>query len=368
MATEVKTTTPSAFSPFTLRGTVFKNRLGVSPMCTYSSEDGFYSDWHLVHLGSRAVGGYGLVIAEATGVSPEGRISPGDGGLWKDEHVAPLKKIADFIKGQGAVFGIQLAHAGRKASAARPWEGDHHLKEEEGGWEIVAPSAIAFGQNLWKVPRELTVEEILAIEDKFASAAKRAVEAGVQVIEIHAAHGYLLHEFYSPLSNKRTDNYGGSFENRTRFLIETVNKIRAAIPAEVLLFIRISSTDWDPEGWTIEDSVTLGKVLKTLGVDLVDVSSGFVIPNYASVPFGKGFQVPLSEKFRSETGLPTSTVGFITEPEQAEEIIREGKADIVLTARESLRNPHFPYIAAKALQLETPASVFPSQYSHWLKR
>ena len=368
MATETKTSsTSSLFSPFTLRGTVFKNRLGVSPMCNYSAEDGFFNDWHLVHLGSRAVGGYGLIIAEATGVSPEGRISPGDTGLWKDDHVAPLKRIADFVKAQGAVAGIQLAHAGRKASAAKPWEGDHHLKEEEGGWETVAPSAIAFGDLLWKVPRELSVEEILAIQDKFASAARRAVAAGMQVVEIHAAHGYLLHEFYSPLSNKRTDNYGGSFENRTRFLVETVNKIRAAIPAETLLFVRISSTDWDPQGWTLDDSVALSKVLGTLGVDLVDVSSSFVIPNYASIPFGKGFQLPLSDRIRNETGLPTASVGYITEAEEAEEIVASGKADLVLQGRESLGDPYFPYRAAQDLQLEAPSSIFPSQYSHWLK-
>ena len=337
-------------------------------MCTYSADDGLFNDWHLVHLGSLAISGYGLIIIEATGVSPEGRITPRDTGLWKDEQVAPLKKITDFIKAQGVVAGIQLAHAGRKASAARPWEGDHHLKEEEGGWQTVAPSAIAFGEQLWKVPRELTVEEILEIEDKFASAARRAVEAGVEVLEIHAAHGYLFHEFYSPLSNKRTDNYGGSFENRIRFLVETVNKIRAAVPAETPLFVRISSTDWEPQGWTLDDAVNLGKVFSTIGVDLVDVSSSFNIPNYVSIPFGKGFQVPLSEKIRSETGLPTAAVGYISEPEYAEEIVRDGKADIVLTARESLRNPHFPYTVAKALQLESPASVFPSQYSHWLKR
>jgi 2,4-dienoyl-CoA reductase-like NADH-dependent reductase (Old Yellow Enzyme family) len=362
------TATPALFSPFTLRGTIFRNRLGVSPMCMYSAEDGFYNDFHLVHLGSRAVSGYGLVIAEATAVSPEGRISPRDAGLWKDEHIAPLKRVFDFVKAHGAVAGVQIAHAGRKASAAAPWKGDNHLKnEEEGGWDTVAPSAVAFGQQLWKIPRELAIPEIIEIEDKFAAAAKRAVAAGATVVEIHGAHGYLLHEFYSPLSNQRTDDYGGSFENRTRFLVETVKKIRAVIPEEVLLFLRISATDWHPDGWTLDDSVRLSEVVKGLGVDLIDTSSGFVIPNYESIPFGKGFQVPLAERIRKEAGIATGAVGFIFDAEHAESIIREGQADLVFQARESLRDAYFPVHAARDLGVQNATNMFPIQYSHWLK-
>jgi len=358
-------TTPSTqaqlFTPLKIRGIEFKNRIGVSPMCQYSSEDGFFNAWHKAHLGSRAIGGAGLVIAEATAVEPEGRISPEDTGLWKDEHIVPLKEIATFLKSQGAVAGIQLAHAGRKGSAASPWNGDHHLKEEEGGWQTKAPSAIAFGQNLWKVPKEMTVQDILDVEQKFVDASKRAVEAGFQVIELHAAHGYLIHQFLSPLANKRTDDYGGSFENRTRLLTEIVTKIRATIPESMLLFVRLNSTDWDPEGWTIEEAVKLSEILKTLGVDLIDCSSGFVIPNYSQIPFGPGYHVPFSNQIKHEAGILTAVVGGITTPKQAEEIIANQKADLVLLARESLRNPNFPYTAAKELGVDIK-TVFPKQY------
>lgn len=369
MASEISDVALQTFTPFTLRSTTFRNRLVVSPMCQYSSEDGLLNDWHLVHYGSRAVGGYGLVIIEATGVTPEGRITPGDSGLWKDEQIAPLKKVVDFVKSHGAVAGIQLGHAGRKGSAAAPWKGDHHLKDEEGGWQTVAPSAIAFDDHhLWKVPRELTLEEIHQIEESFVAAAKRAVAAGVQLIEIHGAHGYLIHEFLSPLSNKRTDAYGGSFENRTRFLKEVVRKVRAAIPEEIVLFVRLSTTDWHAEGWTIEDSAQLSGTLKDLGVDLIDASSAFLIPNFQDIPFGPGFQVPLAEKIKKDAEIATGAVGFLFEPEQAEEILKEGKADLVLQARESLRDTYFPVHAAKKLGVEKPNSLFPVQYSHWLNR
>ena len=337
-------------------------------MCMYSSEDGFFNDFHFVHLGSKALGGFGLVFTEATAVSPEGRISPQDAGLWKDDHIAPLKKIFDFVKSHGAVAGLQLAHAGRKGSATAPWKGDYHLKNNEGGWDIFAPSPVSFGsQTLFKVPNELTVDEILEVEDKFTAAARRAVTAGAQVVEIHGAHGYLLHEFLSPLANKRSDNYGGSFENRTRFLLETVTKVKESIPSEVLLFVRLSTTDWHPEGWTVDDSVRLASLLKGLGVDMVDCSSGFVIPNHHDIPFGPGFQVPFADRIRREAGIATAAVGEITRPEQAEEIIQSGEADIVLLARQALRDPQFPYTAARNLGVKM-VNTLPVQFGHWVNR
>jgi len=364
----VATSSPLLFTPYNLRGVTFRNRLALSPLCMYSSVDGFYNDFHLVHLGSKALGGFGLVFTEATAVSPEGRISPGDTGLWKDEHIAPLKKVLDFVKSTGAVAGIQLAHAGRKASAAAPWKGDHHLKNEEGGWDTIAPSAVSFGnETLPKIPKELSVDEILEIEDKFTAAARRAVTAGVQVIEIHGAHGYLQNEFLSPLANKRSDNYGGSFENRTRFLLETVTKVKAAIPSEILLFVRLSTTDWHPEGWTIDDSVRLARLLKDLGVDLVDSSSGFIIGNYRDIPFGPGFQVHLSEKIRKEAGIATAAVGKITSGKQAEEVLQGDKADLIFIGMEALRDPQFPFHAAKELEVHG-SNTLPIQFGHWVNK
>lgn len=354
------------FDPLVLRGVTVRNRIGVSPMCQYSSEDGKATDWHLVHLGSRAVGGAGIILAEATAVEPRGRISPGDAGLWSDEQIAPLQRINKFVRSTGAVIGVQLAHAGRKASASRPWEGDAHLADAEGGWSIVAPSAVPFGGLLPKMPRELSVGEIQSITGKFAEAAARAVQAEYQLIEIHSAHGYLSHSFLSPISNKREDQYGGSFTNRVRFLRETVTAIRTTIPDTMPLFVRISASDWSPEGWTIEDSIALAKLLKGDGVDLIDCSSGFIDPDYRRIPFGSGFQIPFSERIRHEAALPTATVGLITSAAQADEIIRNGRADIVLLGREMLRDPYWPTHAARALGKNEQLKL-PIQYSHWLK-
>jgi 2,4-dienoyl-CoA reductase-like NADH-dependent reductase (Old Yellow Enzyme family) len=317
-------------------------------MCQYSSEDGVATDWHLVHLGARAAGGAALVIAEATAVSPEGRITPGDAGLWAEKHIEPMARINRFMKQQGAVPGIQLAHAGRKASAARPWEGEAHLADNAGGWPTLAPSPLAFGDGLTKVPREMTEADIRRVQQDFVSAAQRAQRAGCEWLEIHSAHGYLSHEFLSPLSNRRTDRYGGSFENRIRFLMETVRAVRAAWPEELPLAVRLSCTDWAPGGWDLEQSVELARRLKAEGIDLVDCSSGGLVPG-ARIPVGPGFQVPFAERIRRESGLATAAVGVITAPALADEIVRNGRADLVLLARELLRDPNWPLRAALAL-------------------
>ncbi len=317
-------------------------------MCEYSSVDGVATDWHLVHLGSRAVGGAGLVMAEATAVSAEGRISPGDAGIWSDQHVEPIARINRFIKQHGAVPGIQIAHAGRKASVARPWEGGAHLADNADGWPILAPSALAFGGELKKVPRAMSEADIARVQGEFAAAAKRSLATGCEWLELHSAHGYLSHEFLSPLSNQRTDRYGGSFENRIRFLMETTHAVRAAWPEKLPLAVRISCTDWAPGGWDIDQSVELARQLKAEGVDLVDCSSGGMVPD-AKIPLGAGYQVPFADRIRREAGIATAAVGLITEPTHADEIIRNGRADIVLLAREFLREPYWPRIAALAL-------------------
>lgn len=336
------------FEPLTLGGVTLRNRIGVSPMCQYSSEDGVASDWHLVHLGARAVGGAGLVMAEATAVSPEGRITPGDAGIWGEKHVEPIVHINRFIRKHGAVPGIQLAHAGRKASAARPWEGGAHLDEPAGGWPTLAPSPIPFGDKLTKVPRAMTDAEIAKVQNDFAEAAKRALAAGCEWLEIHSAHGYLLHEFLSPLSNQRTDSYGGGFDNRIRFLMETTRAVRRAWPERLPLAVRLSCTDWVDGGWDIEQSIELARRLKAAGVALIDCSSGGLVPG-AKIPIGPGYQVPFAERIRHEAGIATAAVGLITQPMQAEEILRGGRADLVLLAREFLRNPNWPLRAAVAL-------------------
>ncbi|HCM43278.1 MAG TPA: oxidoreductase [Candidatus Omnitrophica bacterium] len=339
------------FDPLKIREVTFKNRIAVSPMCQYSSEDGFATDWHLVHLGSRAVGGAGLVIAEASAVEAIGCISPQDLGIYKDEHIPNLKRITDFIKSQNSVAGIQIAHAGRKASCTRPWEGDAPIAPEKGGWVPVAPSAIPFNTGS-TVPHALTADEIAQKINLFAQAAKRALAAGFELIEIHAAHGYLLNEFLSPLSNQRTDQYGGSFENRIRIVIETIRAVRKVWPEKLPLFLRISATDWmGSEGWDIEDSVALARIVKSEGVDLIDCSSGALVPN-AKIPAGVGFQIPFAERIRKETGMMTGAVGFITSPEQAETIVRTGQADMVLIAREFLRDPYFATHAASKLHVK----------------
>jgi 2,4-dienoyl-CoA reductase-like NADH-dependent reductase (Old Yellow Enzyme family) len=329
------------FTPLLIRDIAFSNRIVVSPMCQYSSRDGMTDDWHLVHLGSRAVGGAGLIFTEATAVSPEGRISPADLGIWKDEHIDGLRKIVKFVRGQGSEIGIQLAHAGRKGSTAEPWNGGKLVKQ--GAWQPVAPSAIAFDEG-YAEPAELTTEGIAKVIEDFRSAARRAMKAGFKVVEIHAAHGYLLHEFLSPLSNKRTDEYGGVFENRVRLLTAVVEAVRKAWPAGYPLFVRLSATDWVDGGWSVEDSVRLAGILKGLGVDVVDCSSGGVVP-HVKIPIGPGYQVGLAERVRS-TGVLTAAVGMITEAKQAEAILAAGQADLIVMARELLRDPYFPLHAA----------------------
>lgn len=334
-------------SPLPIKGLTLKNRIIVSPMCQYSSEDGFANDWHLVHLGSRAVGGAALVISEATAVSPEGRISPDDQGIWKDEHIGKLQQITRFIHQQNAYAGIQLAHAGRKASTTAPWKGNKQIALNEGGWETVAPSAIAY-RDADELPIALDKDGIEKVKADFRNATKRAVVAGYDVVEIHAAHGYLLHQFLSPLSNKRKDEYGGSFENRIRLLLEVVELIQSEMKGNMLLFVRISATDWADGGWDIEQSVRLSAILKDKGVDLMDVSTGALVSG-VRIPISPGYQVPFAERIKKDTGILTGTVGLITTPQQAEDILTDGKADVVLLARELLRDPYFPLHAATIL-------------------
>jgi 2,4-dienoyl-CoA reductase-like NADH-dependent reductase (Old Yellow Enzyme family) len=337
------------FTPLTLRGVTFRNRIAVSPMCEYSSDDGFANDWHLVHLGSRAIGGAGLVMTEATAVEAIGRISPFDLGIWNDAHIELLSRITKFVREHGAVAGMQLAHAGRKASVRRPWEGGAALLESEGGWQPVGPSPIPFKSGD-PAPKELSKSEIAGLVDAFTEAAKRALRAGFQVIELHGAHGYLMHEFFSPLSNQRTDEYGGSFENRIRFGLETVEAVRAAWPAELPLLLRISATDWVEGGWDIADSVELARRVKPMGVDLIDCSSGGN-STQQKIPLGPGYQTPFAERIRREVGIPAGAVGLITTAQQANEIVSSGQADMVLLAREFLRDPYFPLHAAGELDV-----------------
>jgi 2,4-dienoyl-CoA reductase-like NADH-dependent reductase (Old Yellow Enzyme family) len=345
------------FSELKLRGVTLANRIGVSPMCQYSCEDGYANDWHFAHLASRAVGGASLVFTEAAAVTPEGRISPQDLGAWSDKHFEPLERIARFVAAQGANAGIQLAHAGRKASTYRPWSGQGSIPDSEGGWRSLGPSPAPFGKG-YATPEELSVDRILALQQAFATAAKRAYDAGFRVIEIHAAHGYLIHEFLSPLSNHRADAYGGSFDNRTRFLRDCVSAIRGALPDRCPLFVRISSTDWTDGGWDIEQSIELSKRLKSLGVDVIDCSSGGNVEN-ATIPVGPGYQVPFAARIRREAGIATAAIGMIVAPAQADQIIRNGEADVVLLAREFLRDPYFPLRAAR--ELGQPMS-WPAQY------
>ena len=346
------------FEPLTIRDVTFRNRIFVSPMCEYSSSDGFANDWHLVHLGSRAVGGAGLVLTEANAVTADGRISPDDLGIWKDEHVEFLSRITRFVKQQGAAAGTQLAHAGRKASTAAPWKGGQPLSPEQGGWTpIYGPSAIPFSDG-YQVPTSMSVDDIRGVVQAFRSAATRALQAGFEVIEIHAAHGYLLHEFLSPLSNKRNDQYGGSFGNRIRMLWEVCSAVRQAWPERLPLFVRISSTDWMDGGWTIEDSVALAHEVKKAGVDLIDCSSGGNVAK-VRIPVGPGYQTEFAERIRREAGTLTAAVGMITSPQQADTILRSGQADAVLLAREFLRQPYWPLQAAKELGQDV---AWPKQY------
>ncbi|WP_310394688.1 NADH:flavin oxidoreductase/NADH oxidase [Hymenobacter sp.] len=348
---------PKLFEPLALRGVTLKNRIVVSPMCQYSSVDGFATDWHLVHLGSRAVGGAGLVITEAAAVSPAGRISPDDLGIWQDEHLPMLRRITAFIAAQGSVPGIQLAHAGRKASTYSPWTGSGAVPEREGGWPVVAPSAEAFADN-YPQPTALDAAGVQKVIADFRAAAGRALAAGFRVVELHAAHGYLLHEFLSPLSNHRTDAYGGSFENRVRLLLDVVAATREVWPEELPLIVRLSATDWTEGGWNADESVQLAALLKVRGVDLIDCSSGGNVPK-APIPVGPGYQVQFAERIKQETGLLTGAVGLITTPAEAEAILANGQADVVLLAREFLREPYFPLFAAHELGTEIP---WPVQY------
>lgn len=345
------------FEPLEIGNVKLKNRIAVSPMCEYSSVDGFANDWHLVHLGSRAVGGAGLVIAEATAVSPEGRITPDDLGIWKDEHIDFLKRITSFIKQNGSVAGIQLAHAGRKASTSSPWKGGKRLPENEGAWQTVAPSAVPFNDH-YPLPVALDKAGIQKVIDDFKAATKRSLEAGFDLVEIHAAHGYLLHQFYSPLSNQRSDEYGGSFANRIRLTLEVVDAVKGLLPQNFPLLVRISATDWTDNGWTIEDSVELCKELKKAGAHLVDCSSGGNVSG-AKIPVGPMYQTQFAARIKKEVGIMTGAVGLITTAAEAESILQNEEADLILLARQLLRDPYFPLHAAKELGVDTD---WPAQY------
>jgi 2,4-dienoyl-CoA reductase-like NADH-dependent reductase (Old Yellow Enzyme family) len=336
------------FEPLMLRGVELAHRIVVSPMCQYSCTDGLATDWHFVHLGSRAVGRAAAVIAEATAVTADGRISPRDLGIWTDAHIEPLRRAFSFVAEQGSVPGIQLAHAGRKASTSEPWNGGKPLSPAQGGWApIFAPSPLAFAEG-YQVPHALKVGEIAAIVDAFAAAARRAHAAGAKLVELHSAHGYLLHSFLSPLSNQRSDQYGGSFANRIRLVCEVVTAVRKVWPEQYPLWVRISATDWTEGGWTVDESVELARILHSLGIDLVDCSSGGNV-HHAKIPVGPGYQVAFAEQIRRQAGMLTGAVGMITEPAQADQIVRSGQADVVILARQFLREPYWPLLAARAL-------------------
>jgi 2,4-dienoyl-CoA reductase-like NADH-dependent reductase (Old Yellow Enzyme family) len=334
-------------SELKIAGVTFPNRLWVSPMCQYSSIDGMPTDWHLVHLGSRAVGGAGLVMVEATAVSPEGRISPEDSGIWSDDHAKAFKRITSFIKEHGSVAGIQLAHAGRKASTYASWNGSGKVDVADGGWETVAPSAIRFDET-FPEPREMNADDMRKVIADFVAAAQRSVDAGFEVIEVHAAHGYLLNEFLSPLSNQRTDEFGGDLENRMRFPLAVAAAVRETVPAILPVFVRISATDWVEGGWDVEQSIELCKRLSEIGIDLIDVSSGGLVPD-AKIAVGPGYQVPFAEAIRTGAGIMTAAVGMITGPQQAEDILQNNQADAIFVAREFLRDPYMAFRAAKEL-------------------
>jgi 2,4-dienoyl-CoA reductase-like NADH-dependent reductase (Old Yellow Enzyme family) len=350
---------PHLFETIKIGDITFRNRVGVAPMCQYSYENGFSNDWQIVHLGSRAIGGVGLVVAEATAIVPEGRISLNDVGIWSDEHIEPLQKVTKNIRSYGAVAGIQLAHAGRKACTQRSWEGGGLpvVKSDPQWWQVVGASPIAFNDK-YQVPHELSKQEIVEIQDKFVQAAIRSLEAGFNMVEIHAAHGYLLHSFYSPVSNQRKDEYGGSFENRIRFLVETVQKVRKVWPERLPFFVRISGTEWTDAGWNVQDSVQLAKILKDEGVDVIDCSSAGNISD-VKVPLTPGYQVPISVEIRNQSGIKTATVGLITDPQHANQIVLDGQADFVLLGRELLRNPFWTLDAARELGYAAP---IPPQY------
>jgi 2,4-dienoyl-CoA reductase-like NADH-dependent reductase (Old Yellow Enzyme family) len=358
------------FSPLKIKDVKFKNRIGVSPMCQYSSENGVANDWHRIHLGSRAVGGAGLIIAEATAVLPEGRITPACAGIWNDEQLEALIPITRFLEQHGAVAGIQIAHAGRKGSAARPWDGGQHLKNEEGGYDIMGPGEEPFDHEatrLWKTPKRMTLNDIEKVQSAFVEAAKRALLAGYKLLEIHAAHGYLLHSFFTPLVNKRDDEYGGSTENRARMLRETTEKVREVWPENLPLAVRLSASDWDESGLNVEDNIQMAKWLKELGVDVVDCSAGGASPaSRSSIGSRTSDQIGLATDIKASANIRTMAVGAITEPEQAENIIASGQADIVLLARGMLRDPYWPFHAAQALGIDTK-TIMPVQNSFFVR-
>jgi NADPH2 dehydrogenase len=356
------------FSEFRIKGVSLRNRLVVSPMCQYSAEEGVPNDWHLVHLGARAVGGAAVVSAEATAVAPEGRISPGCTGLWNDTQARAWAPVVKFVKRHGAVAGIQLAHAGRKASANRPWEGDDHMPATDPrAWLPLGPSPVAFGDKLPRVPQELTKSEILRVQNDFVSAAKRALEVGFEWLELHFAHGYLAQSFFSPIANKRSDEYGGSFENRARLLIDTLKAVRAIWPESLPLAVRLGVSDFSKDSQPLEESIQLVKQFKQHGLDLIDVSLGFNTPDVSGVPWGPAFMAPIAQRIKAEAAIPTAVGWFITEPQQAEHIVVNEQADLVMLAHKELDDPHFPYHAAKALGVAEPQNLLPPQYAHWLR-
>jgi 2,4-dienoyl-CoA reductase-like NADH-dependent reductase (Old Yellow Enzyme family) len=355
-------------SAFRLKDVSLRNRIAVSPMCQYSAEQGVPNDWHLVHLGARAIGGAGLVIAEATAVAPEGRITPGCTGLWNDQQAEAWAPIPKFVKRHGAVPGIQLAHAGRKASANLPWEGDNHIPAgDPRAWETLGPSPIAFGANLPRAPHEMTKEQIVRVQRDFVAAAKRALAAGFEWLELHFAHGYLAQSFFSPIANKRTDEYGGSFDNRTRFLVDAFSAVREIWPDKYPLTVRLGVSDFSKDSQPLEESIQLVKNLKQRGLDLIDVSLGFNSPDISGIPWGPAFMAPIAQRIKDEAGIATAVGWLINEPQQAEDIVAKGQADLIMLAHAELSDPHFPYHAAKALGVANPQNVLPPAYAHWLK-
>jgi 2,4-dienoyl-CoA reductase-like NADH-dependent reductase (Old Yellow Enzyme family) len=356
------------FSEFKLKDISLRNRIVVSPMCQYSAEDGVPNEWHLVHLGARAIGGASLVVAEATGVTPEGRITPGCTGLWNDAQASAWAPIAQFVKRQGAVAGIQIGHAGRKGSANRPWEGDDHIPPSDPrSWEPLGPSALAFGGNLARVPHELTKAEISKLQGDFVAAAQRALGAGFEWLVLHFAHGYLAQSFFSPIANKRTDEYGGSFDNRARLLLDTLKAVREVWPEKYPLTIRLGVSDFNEASQPLEESIELVKRFKQNGLDLIDVSLGFNSPDVSGVPWGPAFMAPIAQRIKEEAAIATAVGWFINEPQQAEDIVARGQADLIMLAHKELDDPHFAYHAAKALGVAEPQRVLPPQYAHWLK-
>jgi 2,4-dienoyl-CoA reductase-like NADH-dependent reductase (Old Yellow Enzyme family) len=359
---------PTLFDKLALKSVTLKNRIAVAPMCQYSAQDGVIDDWHLVHLGAHAIGGAGLIVAEATAVSPEGRITPGCSGLWNDTQAAPWPRVVAFLKKHGAVPGIQIAHAGRKASANRPWEGDDHMKADDPrAWQPIGPSANAFGANLPRVPTAMTKADIVRVQGDFVAAAKRALAVGFELLELHFAHGYLAQSFFSPIANKRTDEYGGSFENRIRFPMETLKAVRAVWPEHLPLAARLGITDFTEDSQTVEESIELIKRFKQAGLDMIDVSVGFNTPDISKMPWGPAFMAPYCERIRREAEIATACGWFIREPAQANAIVEGGQADVIMLAHAMLEDPNWPYHAARALNLTHFKQVLPVQYAHWIR-